>query len=378
MDAPKKNLLKNQPNPEMTAKIFWQLVMLHRDTWGNFFGQIITDDYGPREIWPLDPSKCKWKRDPDTHKLFLAYRKTYNETVYFPFAEIFHVPGITFEGLTGLSPIAYQRQKLGVHMAATEFGARFFGNGSIPGGVLEATGKLSAEAAKRLKADWERLHATTGNSHRVAVLEEGVTWKQISIPAEDSQFLATIKASKEDIAAIFRVPPHKVGLLEHTNRASIEEQNIEWVTDTIGPECVRLEQSIQRDLINIGDGKRGVFARFDRRPLLQGNALSRAQFYAIMRQWGVYSADDVRELEDLNPLPNGAGQTYYVPLNMATVGAAPDDITFPPESGPGNVPKDEDNPPDTVKNPAVMSPTGRTRKLADLVTVATNGTNGRH
>lgn len=374
------DLLKNAPNPEMTAKIFWQLVMLHRDTWGNHWSQIVVDDYGARELWPLDPSRCKWQRDPDTRKLYLLYRKTHSETERFEFEEIFHVAGITLDGITGLSPIAYQRQRIGLHLAATEFGARFFGNGSIPGGVLEAKGKMSPEAAKRLKADWERLHSGTSNAHRIAILEEGLTWKQISIPPEDAQFLATVKQSKEDVAAIWRVPPHKIGLLEHTNRASIEEQNIEWVTDTIHPECVRVEQSIQRDLINIGDGKRGVFARFDRRPLLQGNALSRAQVYAIGRQWGYYSADDVREFEDLNPLPDDAGKTYYVPLNMSVVGAGTDDVAPTPESGPGATPKGEDDPPDDVLKPGgipATKPDGKA-SLRDLVPLFTNGANGRH
>ena len=180
------------------------------------------------------------------------------------------------------------------------------------------------------------------------------------------------------------MPPHKIGLLEHTNRASIEEQTIEWVIDTIHPECVRIEQSVQRDLINIGDGKRGVFTRFDRRPLFQGNALSRAQFYAIMRQWGIFSADDVREFEDMNPLPNGAGKTFYVPLNMATVGQGSDDVTPPPESGPGPVPKEEDDPPDGALNPngiPTTNPNGRAQKLWGVMArlgTSTNGHNGVH
>ncbi len=376
------DLLKNGPNPEMTAQSFWNLVVTHHDTWGNFYGQIVVDDYGAREIWPLDPSKCRWKRDPKDagNRLWLEYRRTPSVTDRFEFEEIFHVANDTLDGITGLSPISMHRQKIGLGLAAQEYGARWFGNGGNPGGILQMKGKLSVEAAKRLKRDWEQAHSGTSNAHRVAVLEEDVTWIPTTIPPDDSQFLQTIKATKEDIAAIFNVPPHKVGLLEHTNRASIEEQNIEWVIDTIKPLCVRIEQSIQRDLINIGDGKRGVYARFQTASLLQGNAAAKAAVYAAGRQWGWYCADDIREMEDMNPLPDGQGKTFIVPLNMVPAGAELLDNYAPtPDSGPAIAPKGEDDPPDDVIGTKDSSSNGRSyfRELVPLLANG-NGANGRH
>jgi HK97 family phage portal protein len=378
------SMLKNGPNPEMTAREFWALALRHRLTWGNFYGQIIVDDYGAKEIWPLDPSRCKWQRDKSTKKLYLVYRRTATDVITFDFEEVFHLKGPTLDGITGLSPIAYQRQTIGLDIAATEYAARFFGNGSVPPGILKAKGKMSDAAVKRLKADWERLHAGTSNAHRVAILEEGVEYEKIIIPPEDSQFLQTRKATKEDIAAIFRVPPHKIGLLEHTNRASIEEQNIEWVIDTLVPECVLIEQAVQRDLINIGDGKRGIYCQFQVDQLLRGNMQARYAAYAQGRQWGWLSADDVREQENLNPLPNAQGQIYLTPLNMIAAGSAPDDTNPPTPAGPAVAPKDEDNPPATVLKPGGIPTTNPNGKasLRDFALVLSertslNGHNGR-
>jgi HK97 family phage portal protein len=364
-----------QPNPEMTAHEFWQLVMMHRMTWGNHYSQIVRDDYGVRELWPLDPSKCTWKRDTDSNKLVLVYRKTSTDNELFAFEEIFHVKGMTLDGITGLSPISYARQTIGLALAAEEFGARWFGNGARPGGVLSTAGKLSPEAAKRLKAAWEQAHAGTSNAQRTAVLEEGVTWTALSVPAEDSQFLATRQATKEDLAAMFRVPPHKIGLLEHTNRASIEEQNLEFVSDSLLPELVNLEQAIHRDLVNIGPQKRGVFAEFNVDKLLRGNQAARGQWYALGRQWGWFNADEIREQENLNPIPNGNGQIYLEPLNMVAAGSQKgENLTPSPTGGDPPAPKGEDDPPDDaaggVKGRSIF------RDLVPLL--AANGANGRH
>ncbi len=375
------DLLKNSPNPEMTGFEFWSLVIRHRLLWGNFYGQIIRDDYGAREVWPLEPSKMKVLRDPDTQKLVYSYKKDFSKPpINFAFAEILHVKGPTLDGVTGLSAIAYQRQTIGLALAAEDYGARWFGNGANPGGVIGLKGKISPEGIKRLKADWEQKHAGTSNAHRVAVLEEGTTFTPTTIPPEDSQFLQTRRATKEDIAAIFRVPPHKIGLLEHTNRASIEEQNIEWVIDSLRPEVVRIQQAIQRDLIAIGDGKRNVYAQFDLMPLLQGNGASRAAIYAIGRQWGYYSADDVREFEGLNPIPNGEGQVYLVPMNMISSGQALDNTTPTPDSGPAITPKVDDNPPADVSGDTTSGTTKSRDLLRELVPLlaATTSTNGRH
>lgn len=397
------DLLRYQPNPEMTAREFWHTAIAHQLTWGNFFGHITVDDYGAREIWPLDPSKCAWRRDPESQggKLWLAYKRSSSDTVRYEFVEIFHLKGFSLDGITGLSPIAYHRNAIGLASSAQEFGSRFFGNGSQPGGFLTSKGKLSLEAAKRLKSEWERLHAGPSNAHRVAVLEEGLTFAPNFIPADQSQFLQTIRATKEDIAAIYRVPPHKIGLLEHTNRASIEEQNIEWVIDSILPECVLIEQAVQRDLVNIGQGKRGVYAEFNVDALMRGNQAARSTWYTAGRQWGYFSADDVREMENKNPLPDGQGKMYLVPLNMTPADmvrkvvtaqiAKPDDQSPPAPAGTGPVTKVEDDPPDDAEQPGNGAPTpnGKANNsgprgsiFRDLVPLtrsngASNG-NGRH
>lgn len=367
-------LIHDAPNPEMTAREFWETALTHRLTWGNFYAHIVLDDYGAKELWPLDPSKMSMKRDGVDGPLYYVYKKNVRETEVFAFRDIFHVRGRSLDGIVGLSPIAYQRQTIGLAAATSEFGARWFGNGARPSGILAVQGKLSPEAAKRLKAGWEQAHAGTSNAHRVAVLEEGVTWTPTTVPPEDSQFLQTIKATKEDIASIFRVPPHKIGLLEHTNRASIEEQNIEWVIDTVLPECVRIEQVVQRDLINIGKGKRGVFAQFDVDGLLRGNQAQRYAAYAQGIQWGFLCADEIRNRENLNPIPNGDGKTFLRPLNMVPVGQEP--VALAPDN---TEPGDTGTPPDDNPPADVIQTKGKSyfRDIVPLLT-ASNGANGRH
>ena len=230
---------------------------------------------------------------------------------------VLHIPGFSAKGYWGLSMIQEARQSIGLALATEEFGARFFGNGAAPGGVLEHPGQLNDEAYKRMKKGWNEAHQGLSKSHRIAILEEGTQYKQVGIAPEDAQFLETRKYQDIQIAKIFRVPPHMVGDLEHATFSNIEQQSLDFVIHSLRPWLVRWEQRVFKDLLQPEERKK-YFAEFLVDGLLRGDIVSRYQAFAVGRQNGWLSANDVREKENMNPIDGG--DEYLVPLNMIPAG----------------------------------------------------------
>lgn len=324
-DHPLYAVLHDLSNREMTSFELRQALMGHLALWGNAFAEIERDNAGRViGLWPLRPDRMTVMRDEQG--LLYVYRiiKTGQE-VALRQRNVMHLRGLSSDGVIGYSPIRLAREAIGLALATEEYGARFFGNGSRPGGVLQHPGKLSEEAAKRLKKSWEEMHQGLTQAHRVAILEEGMTWQQVGIPPEDAQFLETRKFQVTEIARIFHVPPHMLADLERSTFSNIEHQGIEFVVHTMRPWLVCWEQAIKRDLF-LPNERQTYFAEFLVDGLLRGDIKSRYEAYAIGRQNGWLSADDIRELENMNPLPDGQGKVYLVPLNMVpadSVTAAP-------------------------------------------------------
>lgn len=306
---PLYELLHDQPNPEQTAIEFRENLIGHLDLWGNAYAEIDWDARGRvRALYPLRPDRVtEEERDG---QVYYVVTLPDGERKGLPAWRVWHT-----RGFMGQSVIANARESIGLALAGEEYGARFFGNDSRPGGVLKSPKVLTKEAAKNLKESWEAAHSGLENRHRVAVLEEGVEWQQIGIPPEDAQYLELRQFQVVDIARFFRVPPHKIASLERATFSNIEHQSIEFVVDCIRPICVRLEQSARRCLLTTEERPTWI-AEHVIDGLLRGDTASRYQAYAIGRQWGWLSADDIRELENQNPLPDGQGQSYLVPMNM--------------------------------------------------------------
>lgn len=319
---PLYGILHDVANPEMTSFELRETLMGHLATWGNGYAEIEWSVGGwPLALWPLRPDKMVVERltDPITGRPGpLQYRYTLplgGGTVDFEPWQVLHLRGLGGDGIMGYSPIRMHRESIGLGKAAEEFGSRFFSNDARPGGVLQHPGVLDDEVHKRVKKSWNDVHAGLDNSHRVAILEEGMTFKEVGIPPEDAQFLETRKFQVTDVARIYRVPPHMVADLDRATFSNIEHLSIEFVTHTLRPWLVRIEQRVGLQLL--GEEERGrFFAEFLIDGLLRGDILSRYQAYAVGRQWGWLSADDVRERENMNELPDGQGHLYMVPLNM--------------------------------------------------------------
>ncbi len=306
---PLYELLHDQPNPEQTAIEFRENLIGHLDLWGNAYAEIDWDARGRvRALYPLRPDRVT--EEERNGRLYYVVTLPDGERKGLPAWRVWHT-----RGFMGQSVIANARESIGLALAGEEYGARFFGNDSRPGGVLKSPKVLSKEAAENLKGSWEAAHSGLENRHRVAVLEEGVEWQQIGIAPEDAQYLELRQFQVVDIARFFRVPPHKIASLERATFSNIEHQSIEFVVDCIRPICVRLEQSARRCLLTTEERPTWI-AEHVIDGLLRGDTASRYQAYAIGRQWGWLSADDIRELENQNPLPDGQGQSYLVPMNM--------------------------------------------------------------
>lgn len=310
-------LLHDEPNPDMTSFVFRETLMSHLLIWGNAYAQIIRDGRGQvLALYPLLPDRVSVKRD-DKGELYYVYQRSEEDNPNFKDkgniilkkSEVLHVPGLGFDGLIGYSPIAMAKNAVGMTLATEEYGASFFANGANPGGVLEHPGILKDPS--KVRESWNQVYQGTNNSHKVAVLEEGMSYKTIGIPPNEAQFLETRKFQINEIARLYRIPPHMVGDLEKSSFSNIEQQSLEFVKYTLDPWVVRFEQAFQKALL-LPDEKKTYFIKFNMDGLLRGDYQSRMNGYAIGRQNGWLSTNDIRRLEDMNPLSKEEGGDLYL------------------------------------------------------------------
>ena len=299
-------LLHDEPNPEMTSFVFRETLMTHLLLWGNAYAQIIRNGKGEVvALYPLMPNRMTVNRD-ENGELYYEYQTSQDEAhtmngsrVRLQPSDVLHVPGLGFDGLVGYSPIAMAKNAIGMAIACEEYGAKFFANGATPGGILEHPGVV--KDPERVRESWNSAFGGSSNANKVAVLEEGMKYTPISISPEQAQFLETRKFQINEIARIFRIPPHMIGDLEKSSFSNIEQQSLEFVKYTLDPWVCRWEQSMQRALLS-PDEKKDYFFKFNVDGLLRGDYQSRMNGYAVGRQNGWMSANDIRELENLTDL----------------------------------------------------------------------------
>lgn len=307
-DNPLYSLLHNEPNPEMTSFVLRETLMSHLLLWGNAYAQVIRDGRGQvLALYPLLPEKMEIDR-LDSGELYYEYQ-TDKGKVILRKEEVLHIPGLGFDGIKGQSPIAMAKNAIGMAIATEEYGAKFFSNGANPGGVLEHPGVV--KDPKRVRDSWNAVYQGSSNSHRVAVLEEGMKFTPIGIPPEQAQFIATRKFQINEIARIFRIPPHMIGDLEKSSFSNIEQQSLEFVKYTLDPWVVRWEMALQKALLSPTE-KEEYFIKFNVDGLLRGDYQSRMSGYSVGRQNGWLSANDIRELENLNLIPKELGGDLYL------------------------------------------------------------------
>jgi len=312
---PLYKVLHDEPNHEMTSFVFRETLMTHLLLWGNAYAQIIRNGKGEvLGLYPLMPDRMKVDRDEQGHIYYQYFvmdgDALINKTsiVKLSESEVLHIPGLGFDGLVGYSPIAMAKNAIGMAIATEEYGASFFANGATPSGILEYPGTIKDPEAMR--ESWSQGFSGT-NSHKVAILEEGMKYTPISISPNEAQFLETRKFQINEIARIFRVPPHMVGDLEKSSFSNIEQQSLEFVKYTLDPWVTRWEQSIVRRLFT-EEEKKKYYVKFNVDGLLRGDYQSRMNGYATARQNGWMSANDIRELENLDRIPSEEGGDLYL------------------------------------------------------------------
>ena len=316
IDHPLYRLMHDEPNPEMSSFVFRETLMTHLLLWGNAYAQIIRNGKGEiMALYPLMPNKMRVDRD-EHGKLYYEYSHSSDEagtmkntTVRLTPYDVLHIPGLGFDGLVGYSPIAMAKNAIGMAIACEEYGAKFFANGAAPSGVLEHPGVI--KDPQKVRDAWQSQFGGSANSNKVAVLEEGMKYTPISISPEQAQFLETRKFQINEIARIFRVPPHMVGDLEKSSFSNIEQQSLEFVKYTLDPWVIRWEQSLSRILFT-DEEKKTLFFKFSVEGLLRGDYQSRMNGYATARQNGWMSANDIRELENMDKIPAEEGGDLYL------------------------------------------------------------------
>lgn len=334
-DAPIWQLLRRRPNRWQTPSQFRRMLQAHLLLRGNAYAMIVRSRGTVQALIPLHPDRVEVAQGDDLALTFL-YTRPDGRRLRLPQDEVLHLVGLTLDGVRGVSPIAYARETIGLALAMEDHGATTFRNGARVSGVLKHPQKLGPEAVANLKAGLEAFRAGGDQDGKHLILEEGMDYARIAMTAEDAQWIESRKFSRTDIAMFFGVPPHMIGDTEKSTSwgTGIEQQSIGFVAYTLEDHLTMWEEAIDRDLIGADDL---LYARFNRAALVKGDIKARWEAYVKGLQWGVYSPNEIRALEDQNP--RDGGDVYYPPPNMtAAVGDADNVSAIPATEGASDEP----------------------------------------
>jgi HK97 family phage portal protein len=319
------SVLLDDPHPDLTPFELWELVFTHLALWGNAYLLKLRDQLGTvKELWPVHPSRVRAGRASDTSKVYVLDGDEDNPLTD---RQLLHVPGFGYDGVVGVSPIRAARNGLGLALATEDYGGRLFANGSLASGILQTEQRLTKEQADAAKARWREKSAGLANAHEAVVLDAGTKFIQLTIPPEDAQFLETRKFQVTEIARLFGIPPHMLMDVERSTSwgTGIEQQGIGFVVYSLRPWLIRVEQRVSKQLF-----PRPRYVRFAVEGLLRGDSQSRAEFYHAGLTDGWLNRNEVRALEDRARVEGG--DVFWMPLNMAPIGA--DGAPITPEPAP--------------------------------------------
>ena len=325
------SLLNVAPNDYMTARQFWTMAGALLAGRGNFYAYKNRVGGEVAELLPLPAGTVKPKLRADWTKV---YEGTLNgRPVVWNDDEVMHIHVFTMDGVSGMDPISYMREVLGEGIASDQQASKQFTNGAKLSGVLSTDGTLSDDAYNRIRASWNETYGGASNAYKVAILEAGLNFNPIAMTNEQAQFIDLRKYKRSEVAGLFRVPPHKIGDLEHATFSNIEHQAQEFVTDCLMPYLTAIEAGIRTSLIPAKD-RVSHFAKFNLSALLRGDMAARAAFYHSLMQDGAISPNQIREFEDWNP--REGGDIYLTPMNMLINGKPPEPAKPPANQGSTN------------------------------------------
>jgi HK97 family phage portal protein len=353
-DHPLHEILHDTPNPEMSAMDFRMSQMAQLALWGNCFSRIARNTKGQViALWPLQSRMMRVGRQNADGSGDLVYQYNVgNQTQTYAATDILHVRTLSLDGINGIAPITQLANSIGLAMALEEYASRFFGNGAIPGVALEHPARLGPDAVKNIRDSWKKLYGGNQHAHEVAVLEEGMKIQVLGVDPQKAQANDSRKNQTEEIARIYRMPLHMIGDLDHATFSNIEMQSLEFVIYTLMPWLELWEQAINRQLVIPADRKK-YFCEHNVAGLLRGDMQSRYSAYAVARQWGWMSVNDIRRLENMTPIP--AGNYYLEPLNMIHAGQQPPQVTNAPDKKPALPAQSEEDQKATALKAAVLA-----------------------
>jgi HK97 family phage portal protein len=327
----------DNPHPDLTRLELWRLSYVHRCLWGNSYLQKVRNGAGQiTQLWPISPDRVAVTRvrpssSNPAGKLF-GVTDEWGKYRAFTSRDILHIPALGYDGVTGCSPVRLATQGIGMALAAERYAGKLFGSGNMMSGILQTEQRLNEEQARALKSRWRENVGGTGNAHEVAVLDSGASFQSVTMPNDDAQLLESRRFQVSDIARFFGVPPFLLGETEKSTSwgTGLEQQAQGWITFDLHPQWLApTEQRLTKELFT--DVGVPAYAKYKLEGLLRGDSASRAEFYRTMREVGGFSANDIRELEDRPPIPDGDG--YLQPLNLVPLGtepAPPPDPAAPP------------------------------------------------
>lgn len=330
-DHPLYEILNVAPNDEMDSQTYRERMEVYFSLWGNDVSIITRNSIRNRnvtDLYPVPWYQMRMKRDSTTKKLYYEYwprlqdRYENNKPEILPAEQVFHVRGMSFNGLTGISTIGMAREAVAQGLALQEFTNRFFGQGMNFGGLLKTPGKLSPAARDNMRKAAKEMGAGLENSWEPFLLEEGVEFDRIPMSFVDAQVIDILKLNRYDIDGLFRVPPHMVANLERSTNNNIEHQGIEYVVYSLLPMVTRFERTANWRLLTPQDRAAGYYAKVNVDALLRGDVVSRGRYLQMKRQGGALSSDDWRQLDDENPTGVPGGDAYLVNGNMISLETA--------------------------------------------------------
>lgn len=319
VEHPLYSLLHDEPCPGIGSLVWREALFAHALTYGNGYAEIErrAADNMPVALWILSPERVQPYRDSDTRVYYRVTQPNGGHTVLAG-ENVIHLRGLGGDGVMGYSVIKTARESLGLTLAAQQFGAKLFGTGARPSGVLEHPGRLSDDARQRLRSDYERLHSGLDNAHRIAILEEGMKWQALGVPPDDAQFLQTRQFQVAEVARWFNVPSSKLRDNTGQTYSSIEAENQAFYTETLRPWLIRFEQELAIKLLNPVERRSHYFEHLIE-GLLRADVKTRFEVYALAKNWGIYSTNEIRERENLPPIEGG--DQFLQPLNMQPLDA---------------------------------------------------------
>lgn len=348
---PRHKLLHDQANALMTAMAFRETIMSHALGWGNGYGEIVfRRDQRPHSMSLLTPSRVTPELDSAGRVLVYRVTNADGTQVTLPAYRMFHLHGLGFDGITGYSIATLARETIALGLAQEKSGSSLFTNAVRAGGVLEYPGKLEPDDAVNLRRSWERAYGGIDNAHKTVILENGMKFSPITIPFKDAQFVEGRGFSVLDIARFFRIPPHKIQHLADATFSNIQEQSLEYVTDTLMAWFRRFESEANSKLFQEGE-KKTLFVEHLVEGLLRGDIESRFKAFATAKQWGWMSSNDILEIENRNGIGK-QGDHYLAPLNMVPADQFGEEPERPPELPPPTPDDDDESP---AGNPALRT-----------------------